>query len=535
VDARRSSVEERLDRQLARLRAGANRWASLPVSRKIELLTACRDATGRVARAWAARGAALKGVSGTPAAGEEAITGPWAVAAALNRYISTLRRSERAGAPQLDRPAIRRRSDGQIVVGVFPEDLPGRFLLPGVRAEVWLRPGATPAALRLDPEPCVAAVLGAGNITSIGPLDSLYALVAEGAACVLKLHPLLDDLAAIVEEALAPLASEGCLAVVRGDAAAGAYLCGHPVVDRVHVTGSFATYERVVAEAGSEKLVTGELGNVTPTIVVPDRWSDADIAAAAANIVSAKLHNAGFNCVAPQVLILPAQWDRRSALLSRIERLLRDAPDRPAYYPGAAERFARLTEPHRARRYGRSGDGYVPRAIVELAADDPAEPLFREEAFCTLLAVVTLPGPPESYLENAVAFAGERLAGDLAVNVIARRRTPALDSAIAALRYGCVSLNAWSGVGFLLPQVPWGAYRGDDRKARSSGRGVVHNSRLLAATQKAVIYAPFAPFPKPSWYVTNRNQAAIAEALCDFEVARSPATLAKIALLGVTG
>jgi hypothetical protein len=224
VDARRSSVEERLDRQLARLRAGANRWASLPVSRKIELLTACRDATGRVARAWAARGAALKGVSGTPAAGEEAITGPWAVAAALNRYIFTLRRSERAGAPQLDRPAIRRCSDGQIVVGVFPEDLPGRFLLPGVRAEVWLRPGATPAALRLDPEPCVAAVLGAGNITSIGPLDSLYALVAEGAACVLKLHPLLDDLAAIVKEALAPLASEGCLAVVRGNAAAGAFV-----------------------------------------------------------------------------------------------------------------------------------------------------------------------------------------------------------------------------------------------------------------------------------------------------------------------
>ncbi|HEY6326435.1 MAG TPA: aldehyde dehydrogenase family protein, partial [Candidatus Cybelea sp.] len=411
-----------LDVRLARLRVGANRWASLAVSRKIELLLACRDATGRVAPAWTALAAALKGVAGTPAEGEEATTGPWAVAAALNRYSATLRRIERSGAPPLDRRAIRRRPDGQIVVGVFPEDGYDRFLLPGVRAEVWLRPKATPSVLRPDPEPRVALVLGAGNITSIGPLDALYALVAEGAACMLKLHPLLDDLAAIVEAALAPLVTEGYLTVERGDAAAGAYLSAHPLVDRVHVTGSFATYDRVVAEAGSGKRVTGELGNVTPTIVVPDRWSDADVAAAAANIASAKLHNAGFNCVAPQVLILPARWDRRSALLSRIERLLRDAPDRPAYYPGAAERFARLAR-------GKASP------IVELSPDDSTEPLFREEAFCSLLAVVNLPGAPESHLERAVAFANERLAGDLAVNLIARRgaRAPESDDAIAAL------------------------------------------------------------------------------------------------------
>ncbi len=519
------------------MRAGAKRWASFPVSRKIELLSACRHATGRVARAWTTAAAALKGVTGTPAAGEEAMTGPWALAAALRRYVATLRRIERSVDPGPDRRAIRRRRGGQVVAGVFPEDGYDRFILPGVHAEVWMCPEAEPSLLRPDPEPRVAVVLGAGNITSIGPLDALYALAAEGAACMLKLHPLLDDLGAIVEEALAPLAAEGYLAVARGDAAVGAYLCAHPLADRVHVTGGFATYERVVAEAGSSKRVTGELGNVTPTIVVPDRWSDADIAAAAANIVSAKLHNAGFNCVAPQVLILPAQWERRAALLSRIERLLRDAPDRPAYYPCAAERFDRLVGRRQARRYGRSGDGYVARAVLEVAADDLAEPAFREEAFCTLLAVVALPGDPQSYLERAVAFANERLAGDLAVNLIARSgpRAAGMDDAIAALRYGCVSVNAWSGVGFSLPQLPWGAYRGDDRKALPSGRGVVHNSRLLAATQKAVLYAPFAPFPKPLWYVTNRNQAAIGAALCDFEIARSPATLARIALLGLTG
>src|SRR5579863_4906061 len=83
---------------LARLRAGASRWASLPVARKIEFLAACRDATGCVARDWTGIAAALKGVAGTQAEGEEAMTGPWALAAALNRYIVTLRRIDRSGA-----------------------------------------------------------------------------------------------------------------------------------------------------------------------------------------------------------------------------------------------------------------------------------------------------------------------------------------------------------------------------------------------------------------------------------------------------
>jgi len=474
---------------------------------------------------WAGTAAALKGVAGTPAAGEEALTGPWAVMTSLRRYAATLHDVQRLGDRRLERRAIRRSPDGRAVLDLFPEGGYDRLLVPGVRAEVWMRPGFTPEPLHADPLARVALVLGAGNVTSIGPLDALYALVAEGAACVLKLHPLLDDLACVVEEALNPLIAGGYLAVVTGDASVGRYLCTHPLVDSVHVTGSFATYESVVAEAGPRKRVTGELGNVTPTIVVPGGWSDADVAAAAANIVSAKLHNAGFNCVSPQVLILPARWDRRPELLSSIERLLRDAPDRPAYYPGAAARFAHLS---------RGNDA----PIVHASPDDISEPMFREEAFCALLAVVALPGEGESYLQRAVAFVNERLAGDLAVNLIARsaeRGSSWLAGAIAALRYGCVSVNAWSAVGFMLPQLPWGAYRGDDRKARGSGYGVVHNGLLLAGTEKAVLYAPFSPFIKPPWYVTNRNRAAIGAALCDFERTRSPAAFAKVALLGLTG
>ncbi|MBV8497799.1 MAG: aldehyde dehydrogenase family protein [Candidatus Eremiobacteraeota bacterium] len=521
MDTQRSFVE-----RLVRVREAAGRWASLSLARKIELLCACRDATGRVAGAWTACAAALKGVSRTPAAGEEAITGPWAVMATLNRYVLTLREIERFGAPRFERRATRVRPDGRTVARVFPEGGYDRLLLPGVRGEVWTR-DSTLSTLPADSRPTVTLVLGAGNVTSIGPLDALYAIVAEGSACVLKLHPLLDDLAPTVREALAPLIAEGALTLERGDAAVGRRLVADPLVDRVHVTGSFATYESILAEAGPRKRVTGELGNVTPTIVVPDRWSDADFAAAATNIASAKLHNGGFNCVAPQVLILPRRWAGRSTLLGHLERRLREAPARPAYYPGAAERFARLL------------GGRVPRAVVEVAYEDVCEPLFREEAFCALLAAVALPGDDaESYLTNAVSFVNERLAGDLAVNLIVRspaRCGGALDNAVAELRYGCVSVNAWSGVAFMLPQLPWGAYRGEDRKPRGSGCGVVHNSRLLAQTQKCALYAPFSPFPKPPWYLTNRNRAAIGAALCDFELTRSAAAFAKVALLAVTG
>ena len=54
--------------------------------------------------------------------------------------------------------------------------------------------------------------------------------------------------------------------------------------------------------------MTSELGGVGPTIVVPGPWTDADIEFQAEHILTMKLHNAGSNCVAAQVLVLPREW-----------------------------------------------------------------------------------------------------------------------------------------------------------------------------------------------------------------------------------
>ncbi|MBV8148452.1 MAG: hypothetical protein JO092_05115 [Candidatus Eremiobacteraeota bacterium] len=80
----------KIDAELSALRRAAAQWASLPLARKISLLRECTNATHRVARRWTATAASAKGIEGTPLAGEEALSGPWAVLRALRGYVSTL-------------------------------------------------------------------------------------------------------------------------------------------------------------------------------------------------------------------------------------------------------------------------------------------------------------------------------------------------------------------------------------------------------------------------------------------------------------
>lgn len=49
------------------------------------------------------------------------------------------------------------------------------------------------------------------------------------------------------------------------------------------------------------KRVTAELGNVTPYIIVPGQWSQADIEYHATSVASGLAQNAGHNCIAAEV------------------------------------------------------------------------------------------------------------------------------------------------------------------------------------------------------------------------------------------
>jgi aldehyde dehydrogenase (NAD(P)+) len=351
---------------------------------------------------------------------------------------------------------------------------------------------------------------------------------------MLKVHPLFEELGPILEDALSPLVDGGYLRFAYGGADAGRYLCTHPEVHEIHLTGAQATYEAIAGSNATHKPITSELGNVSPAIVVPGQWSDYELRFQAEQLATAKLHNGGFNCIGLQVLVLPEQWSQRTAFLAELRRVFASAPHRGASYPGSERRHAALSA-------GRVDAGGI---IVEADASDADEVLFDMEAFCPLLAVVTIPGGEISaYLRNAVAFCNDRLAGNLAASIIVDARTMRehrrdVDEAVSGLRYGCVGVNIWSGVGFLLPPLPWGAYPGNTPEHIRSGVGVVHNSRLFSLSQKSVLHAPFVPPSrrlKPPWFFTHGNQAEIGLALCELEYTKSSLALAKIGWLTLTG
>src|SRR5581483_1806991 len=133
------------------------------------------------------------------------------------------------GLPPID-PDKARVIDGHAVLRVFPYDLYDRVLLTGVSADVHLQSSRV-SFLDVNRSAQVALILGAGNISSIAPLDVLYHLLAENAVGLVKLSPVSDYLKPVLESAFAPFVEAGYVRFITGDAAAGATLCANPSID----------------------------------------------------------------------------------------------------------------------------------------------------------------------------------------------------------------------------------------------------------------------------------------------------------------
>jgi aldehyde dehydrogenase (NAD(P)+) len=534
-------------------------WARLPIREKLTHLEVMRAKTDEVAEAWVTAAVKAKRIpSDSPLAGEEWVSGPWALLRALNQLTHTLTALDKGESP-LGNRATTTRTDGQVVVDVFPASLFDRLLLSGFSAQVWMQPdvtagnlGENTASFYRQPEPHghVVLVLGAGNIASIPPLDVLYKMFGEGMVCLLKMNPVNDYLGPFFEQIFTSLVDAGFLRFAYGGADVGAYLVAHDGIDEVHVTGDYRTHNAIVYGGGEEgerrrqrdepvvsKRVTAELGNVTPTIVVPGPWSAADLAYQAEHIVTQKSHNGGFNCVASQVLVLPKEWDLADDLVDAIRTTMRRLRAREPYYPGAQQRQGAAVAHHPdAELFEPASEGGLPRALITgLDASNPDEYCFNNEFFSDVLSVTKLPGKGAAeFLKEAVRFCNESVWGTLGVNIIVHPKTikelgPALEEAIADLRYGCIGVNAWIGVGFLLSETTWGAYPGHPRKDIRSGTGIAHNCLLFDKPQKSVVRQPFYPFPrnllhgemhlspKPPWFVTNKQADVIARRITRFE------------------
>ena len=66
------------------------------------------------------------------------------------------------------------------------------------------------------------------------------------------------------------------------------------------------------------KRVDAELGCVTPYIVVPGAWTEADMEYYADEIVAGLVNNAGHNCTKAELLVTAAEWPLRDALVAAV-------------------------------------------------------------------------------------------------------------------------------------------------------------------------------------------------------------------------
>lgn len=569
-------VQASLDRDLQLLANNRTRWVATPVSERIAILNEIKDALLPVSKAWVETASRKKGIAaGSPLEGEEWLSGPYTVMGYCNQMMATL--SQVQGKHHLDHVPVRQLPNGQVVARVLPHSIWDHLLLSGVKVDVWMQPEVTSANLAqhtaavYDPESPqyktgkLALVLGAGNIAAIAPLDVFHKLFAENEVVMLKMNPVNDYLIDFLTPALKPLISRGFLRIVRGGTDVGQYLCTHPLVESMHITGAGASHDAIVWGVGAEgqankatntpkntRHITSELGAVCPTIVVPGPWSAADIRFQAEQVATQKLHNSGFNCVACQVLVVSKDWSQKDEFLGRLTKVFVGAEPRSLYYPGASERLADFCSNNpQVNALKRQGAQDVLLAPLDASSPDKAK---STEVFAPALNVASISGPdPEVFLKDAIRFANEQLYGTLGANIvihpasIARIGRKRLEEILIDLHYGTIAINAWTGLGFLSPQATWGAFPGHTLADVQSGIGVVHNTCLFDKPQRTVVEAPFRPFPRnllslsftllprPPWFITNRKGGILGKLLVAFQYRPSFLKIPRIFLNALMG
>ena len=508
-----ATPRQALDRAVEEVASQRRTFARLSPAEKGALLTSIVPLLTQVAPAWVAAGCQAKGLDvRQPLAGEEWLGGPMVTVRNVRLLAESLRHIAKSGRPPLGRKATVR-ADNRLAVEVFPASGLDAALHRNLSCVALLEPGIDEHAAAerqasfyrmRDPEGKVSLVLGAGNVAVIPAADVLFKMFVEGHVCVLKMNPVNEWAGPFLEQAFAPLIARKFLRIVYGDGEVGAYLCSHPGVEDIHITGSNRTHDLIVwGPPGPEqerrrrendpvlkKSITSELGNVSPVMIVPGDYTEEELWFQARNLVTMVVNNGSFNCNAAKMLVTARGWGGRARFLQLVEKAFSEAPPRFAYYPGARDRYNELLDGRgRVQKFGEQqarGTGALPWALItDLDPADQAEPLFRVEPFCGLLSQVEVgDSDPTSFLRAATTFCNERLWGTLNAAIIIDPRSErdpdiarALDRAILDLRYGTVAVNHWPALVFGAVSPPWGGIRAPrSRTSRAVSAGFTTRS-----------------------------------------------------------
>jgi hypothetical protein len=538
-----------LDVAVREVAAQAASWAATPPAARADLLDQVLRDTMAAQDDWLRAACVAKGLTpGSAEAGEELFAGVGTLVRLTRLFRDSLRQIARSGRPSFAGP-VTEAEDGRLRVRVFPETAFDRVVFPQTTAEVWMQPGVTradiesgQAAAYADPaaHAGVSLVLAAGNVASLGPRDVLSKLFVEGKVVVMKANPVNDYLVPHWGRALGALVRADVLRIVDGGADAGRYLTGHELVDEVHITGSDKTYDAVVFGTGEEgarrkaadepalhKAVTAELGNVSPVIIVPGKWTVGELLYQAEHVATMLVNNAGFNCLAARVIVTQADWPQRDAFLGALTQALANVATRRAYYPGAADRRAAFVSAHpEAESLGSGPADALPWTFIRgVPPGHSGDICFNVESFFGECAETALTAPSAaSFVDAATSFCNDVVWGTLSATILVSPSSlkdpavaAAVDRAVANLRYGAIGVNVWHALAFAIGTTTWGAYPGHPPTDIQSGSGVVGNAAMFDRPQKSVVRGPFRSHPKPPWFATATGSYDVMRRFVAFE------------------
>ncbi len=535
-----------IDRFITTLRTKSKEFNSISNVQLASMLEETISNIKEVSFFWATICSDNKGTTKTPAEGEEWLGGPFASVLATQYYIKSLTND--------DDLVEKKYNSEENSYKVFPNSFTERITFPFIDAKVIFNKSMSFEDInkyrgfskRYDIDPSITLVLGAGNFSSIPYLDVLYHLITRKSVILLKLNPVNEYLKPVFEKVFQSFIERGYIIVTTGNIDESKYMAKHPGINHIHLTGSDKTFEDIVygrelteKERKSKSLskinnkpITSELGNVTPIIIHPGKWSTSDIKYQARKIVTAKLNNNGFNCIAAQVVVLPDGWGQTETLIKFVKHYMSKAKERKAYYPESIERLEKLEKDKGYERVN-ALSCVTPHLTREIKAYSKFEidEVWSSTIYFKKIEYTSV----EDFANKAIDYCNDELWGNLGVSVIIKDHDRKFNNHITNLyvdnlNYGTVAINEWPAIGYIIPQLPWGGFPGNRDNDIQSGQSVVHNSMLFESPLKGVVNTKFrkSRIIDPPWFVTNKKARRLFKNLTYYQIQNSNINFLKL-------
>ena len=527
-----SSVVQRIDNLAKNSRrhvsTSLSEWARLALETVQSVASAAPDWVNAAVQMKQAHGASHEDVAGA----EELATGPLTTLRLLLLSAHSLNDISVHGVPRLrEGVRIAHQNSGNDATSLVEIDVvPARglfdpFIYHGHSATVrCTNPGGHSAFMENWRQECmtrpqrggVTLVLGAGNVTGLSVADALCQVFEYGRSALVKLHPMHEPLADVLQQAVAPLVDAGLISFVVGGKDLAEQLLRAEDITHVHLTGGHQAFESVAAK--TTKPLTCELGNVTPWFVLPGRYTTKQLYFQADLIAASIANNTSFNCIATKLVVTCRQWEQRNAFLDRISFRLQSLPRRPAWFPGSAETWEQASGqvlPH---------DGLLPCVFRKCVTGENDGSWNAREWFVPVADEVTLDATStEDCCLKSMALA-RRLPGSLAASVTVPQFLSSWDAARANLLlehlpFGVVAQNCWSAIAYSMGAVPWGGHSGGTRSEPKSGIGFVHDPFLFPLIHNSIVRGPLVSRIRPPWFPWHTRSNFIFHRMVDLYAA----------------